>query len=112
VDSGFELIAVAFVRSTGGRVRVLLAIDREGRQLFDGEPALLAEHRPGRAAHELTLEGADRIDVAAIEHVRLLVAAGLAQLVEDAFDQEGTFDGQRLLGRAVAFRAPDNWFDG
>jgi hypothetical protein len=112
VESGFELVAVAFVRSTGGRIRVLLAVDRDGEQLFDGEPALLAEHRPGSSPDELQLDGADAIDVDAVARVRALVAVELAALVEGSFNRRGEFDGQLLLGRTVAFRGPVNSFDG
>jgi hypothetical protein len=110
VESTFDLVAVAFMRSVGGRVRVLLAIDRDGEQLFEGEPALLVEHRPGTAASELVVDGADRIDPAAFELVARLAAAELAALIEASFDETGEFDGQRLLGRPVQLRARSDCF--
>lgn len=103
--ASFQLVAVAFLRSTGGRVRVLLAIDRDGEQLFDGEPALLLEHRPGRPAGELVLDAADRIPGDATATVLELVATELAQLVDDAHDEFGQLDGERLLGRGTTFVA-------
>ena len=106
-----QLVAVAFLRSTGGRVRVLLAVDRDGMQLFDGEPALLVEHRPGRAADELVLEAADRIRASAVDVVLAAVATDLAQLVEDAHDEFGQLDGERLLGRGATLVAPVDTFD-
>ena len=105
VDATFQLVAIAFLRSTGGRVRVLLAIDRDGEQLFEGEPALLLEHRPGRPAGELVLESADRIPDAATDAVLGHCAAELAQLVDQAHDESGQLDGERLLGRAATFVA-------
>ncbi|MCW2921474.1 MAG: hypothetical protein JWL76_1348 [Thermoleophilia bacterium] len=107
----FQLVAVAFLRSTGGRVRVLLAIDRDGEQLFDGEPALLLEHRPGAPAGTIELETADRIRASAIDVVHAAVAAELAQLVEDAHDEFGQLDGERLLGRSAEFSARADTFD-
>lgn len=107
----FHLVAVAFLRSTGGRVRVLLAVDRDGEQLFDGEPALLIEHRPGRAPRELVLEAADSIRPEATELVLAAVANELVQLVEQALDDFGQLDGERLLGRSTSLAAPADTFD-
>ena len=108
----FDLVAVAFLRSTGGRVRVLLAIDRDGEQLFDGEPALLLEHRPGASHSDLGLEGADRIPTSAIDIVLAEAATQLVRLVEEAHDAFGQLDGDRLLGRGARFHAPASTFDG
>jgi hypothetical protein len=110
VTATFQLVAVAFLRSTGGRVRVLLAVDRDGDQLFDGEPALLLEHRPGRSASELALEGADRIPAAAIDLALAAAATDLARLVDEAHDELGQFDGERLLGRGATFEAAPDTF--
>ena len=112
METDFELVAVAFMRTTGGRVRVLLAVDRAGEQLFDGEPALLLEHRPGAPAEQVLLEGADRIDATAIAHALDATRDALVELVDAAFDELGQFDGQRLLGRSIAFRAAIDSFDG
>jgi hypothetical protein len=111
VESTFELVAVAFLRSTGGEVRVLLAVDRDGEQLFDGEPALLASHRPGRDAGQLQLEGPERVASAVVERVAELARIELARLVEEAFDEVGTFDGERMLGRSVRICAPRGLLD-
>lgn len=112
MECSFELVAVAFMRTVGGRVRVLLAIDRDGEQLFEGEPALLVEHRPGQPSSELVVDGADRIRAAAFAWVAEQAAAELVELVDAAFDELGQFDGQRLLGRGIAMRGPANSFDG
>ena len=90
---------------------MLLAVDRDGEQLFDGEPALLLEHRPGRAPRELVLEAADNIRPAVTELVLAAVAHELAQLVEDAHDDFGQLDGERLLGRSTSLDAPADTFD-
>jgi hypothetical protein len=111
VTATFELVAVAFLRSTGGRVRVLLAIDRDGQQLFDGEPALLVEHRPGAPAAELALETADRIRPSAVDVVLAAITDDLARLVDEAHDELGQLDGERLLGRGASLRAPADTFD-
>lgn len=96
----YHLTPVAFVRTTGGRLNVLLAVDEGDLHLFDGEPALLVSHRPGAAHHELQVEGAEALDARAIDAVRG-VAHELARLIEGAFDVRGEFDGQRLLGQRV-----------
>jgi hypothetical protein len=111
VESTFELVAVAFLRSTGGMVRVLLAVDRAGEQLFEGEPALLAEHRPGRPAEELRLEGPDRLAAEVVREVEELTRDLLVDLVESAFDASGTFDGERMLGRPVGIVARHDLLD-
>lgn len=110
VDSTFDLVAVAFVHAASGRVRVLLAVDRDGSPLFDGEPALLFEHRHGRPSTEAALEGADRIDAAAVAQIARRAHEELAALVESAFDETGMFDGQRMLGRSVSVRAAHEHF--
>jgi hypothetical protein len=111
VESTFELVVVAFLRSTGGVVRVLLAVDRDGEQLFDGEPALLAEHRPGAPAAQLELEGPERVDAAAVATIADLARTELARIVEHAFDDTGQFDGERILGTAVRVVAPRGSLD-
>lgn len=111
MDAGFELVAVAFTRNAAGRVRLLLAIDRDGEQLFGGEPALLAEHRPGAPAAEIVIEGADRIPESAFDVVQRATHDQLAALVDSCFDRSGQFDGQRMLGRGVTMRAASDVFD-
>lgn len=107
----FELVAVAFLRRTGGRVGVLFAIDRDGEQLFGGEPALLVEHRPGGPVQDLQVETADGIDGSASALVHASAATELAQLVEEAHDEYGQLDGARLLGRSATFDAAADTFD-
>ena len=111
METTFELVAVAFLRASGGAVRVLLAIDRDGEQLFDGEPALLLEHRPGHPAAELTLECAELLDAAAVARLADAARDALVGLVEAAFDEDGGFDGTRMLGRSVAVSAPRDSFE-
>lgn len=107
----FQLIAVAFVRSTGGAVRVLLAIDRDGEPLHEGEPAVLIEHRPGADPSTMEAEVAGAVPAVAADAV-LENATELAACIEAAFDRSGTFDGQRLLGTGVTFSAPHDTFGG
>ncbi|MCW2926910.1 MAG: hypothetical protein JWM86_878 [Thermoleophilia bacterium] len=109
--SRFELVVVAFVRSTGGRVRVLMAVDRDGEQLFDGEPVLLVDHRPGDHHDALVLEGPDGLDPSAVAAVRAAGSAVLVALVEGAFTDDGSFDGTRMLDRPVTLRLPNRAFD-
>ena len=111
MESTFELVAVAFLRSTGGEVRVLLAVDRDGEQLVDGEPALLASHRPGRSAEHVQLEGPERVAAEIVQQVAQLARIELARLVEEAFDEVGAFDGERMLGRSVRISAPHGLLD-
>ncbi len=106
----FQLVVVAFLRSTGGRVRVLLAIDRDGEQLFEGEPALLAEHRPGSPPDELALEAAGRIRAGAVDVVLASVAAQIVAMIDGAHDDFGQLVGERLLGRSATFDAPSDTF--
>jgi hypothetical protein len=107
----FQLTCVAYVRSTGGRVRLLLAIDRDGRPLFDGEPALLVEHRPGAPASRLLVEGPEGMDDAALELVHMSTGDAMARLIDDAHDEQGTLCGERLLGSAVSMQARAGSFD-
>ena len=86
-------------------------MDRDGEQLFDGEPTLLATHRPGRPAAELELEGPDQVDAEAVRGIADLARDGLAALVEGAFDGAGSFDGERILGRSVQVVAPSGSLD-
>ncbi|MCW2959703.1 MAG: hypothetical protein JWM25_1812 [Thermoleophilia bacterium] len=96
----YELTAVAFIQSVGGEIGVLLAVDRDGEQLFDGEPALLMRHRPGADHGALHLEGAEVVPVELVEELRA-GAADLAGLVEGAHARDGMFDGGRLVGGVV-----------
>lgn len=107
----FQLVAVAFLRTTGGRVRVLLAIDRDGEQLHDGEPALLVEHRPGQSPTELVVDRADAVPEAAVELVTRHAPA-LVRLVEDACDEFGQLIGERLLGSGIDVRGARDSFGG
>lgn len=111
MDRLHQLVPVAFVRTVGGRVRLLLAVDREGVRLFDGEPALLAEHRPGAPPQQLLLDGPERMPLPAVEQVLAVARHQLAQLVELAVDEQGRFDGQRLLGRTIEVALPPSTFD-
>jgi hypothetical protein len=110
VLSTYQLTCVAFVRSTGGRIRVLLTIDRDGLPLFDGDPALLVEHRPWTEPGSLTVDGPDSLDPVAYEVVHRSVAPELASIVDEAHDRTGAFDASRLLGRSVGFEAPVDAF--
>lgn len=111
MDVAFTATCVAFVRSPGGRLRVLLCVDRGDQQLFDGEPALLAEHRPGCAPEQLLLEGPDAVAVPAVQRVRALLAQQLVELLDQACDDAGEFHRERLVGRSVEFQAPAGVFD-
>ena len=106
----YTLMAVAFVRSVGGRVRLLVSVDGEA-PLFDGEPVLLVEHRPGAAAADLVVEPSDQV-AASVSHL-VVERAGIAlvELVEQAFDGTGQFVGERLLGTTVELSAPADAFD-
>lgn len=104
-----ELVAVAFLRSAGGRVRVLLAVDRDGQQLHDGEPVLLVEHRPGAAPDRIHVEPASVLPEGAVQHV-LDARVELAGLVDACMTADGGFDGDLLLGRAVRIHAPSSSF--
>jgi len=106
----YQLVAVAFVHGVGGRMRVLFAVDREGKQLFGGEPAVLVEHRPGAPHATLEIEGADAISAPALSHLRSS-SEHLAQLIEGAFDREGTFRREQLLGHHVELRGPAALFE-
>jgi hypothetical protein len=107
----FELTCVAYSRSTGGTMRLLLAIERDGEPLFDGEPALLVEHRPGDDPSSLRAEGPDALDAAATELVRTAAAQDLAALVDSAFDRTGELRADLLLDRSVRVELPRGTFD-
>lgn len=107
MSARFELVAIAFLRAAGGRMHVLLAASRDGIDLFDGEPVLLVEHRPGSDPEAMHVEGADVVPDALVAVIRTHARAPLARLVDDAFDDAGELDGQRLVGRSIAFTAPD-----
>jgi hypothetical protein len=111
VESSFELVAVAFMRTTGGRVRVLLAIDRDGEQLFNGEPALLVEHRPGAALDTLEVDGPDGMSRSVTDAVAQVAGAALAELIAGSFTRDGSFDGGLLLGRSISIRLASGAFD-
>lgn len=111
MDVAYTATCVAFVRSVGGQLRVLLCIDRGDEQLFDGDPALLVEHRPGAAASELLLEGPDAVPAASLRALRDLLADRVARLLDDACDDTGEFRRELLLGRTIQFNAPRSVFD-
>jgi hypothetical protein len=96
----YELTAVAFIHSVGGEIGVLLAVDRDGEQLFEGEPALLIRHRPGADPGSMHVEGAEIVPEELVGQLRS-GAADLAALVESAHARDGTFDGGRLVGSSV-----------
>jgi hypothetical protein len=109
VSSTFHLIPVAFLRSTGGMVNVLLAVDEGDEQLFEGEPALLVAHRPGSPPHELRVETAAALAQESLDAVQR-VADVLAQLIEGAYTRQGEFDPDLLLGKRVPLDAPSGTF--
>lgn len=111
MDVAFSATCVAFLRSPGGRLRVLLCIDRGDEPLFDGDPALLAEHRPGAPSEQLLLEGPDALAASTVQQARALLAPRLVELLDQAFDDAGEFRRERLIGRAIEFRAPAAAFD-
>jgi len=90
-------------------MRVLLAVDQDGEQLFEGDPVLLVEQRPGTTGG-LEVDGADAVPAAAIAHV-LSVATELEALVEAAFDREGAFQRELLLGKHVELPGPVDLFE-
>ncbi|MCW2972343.1 MAG: hypothetical protein JWN72_616 [Thermoleophilia bacterium] len=110
MTSTFSLIPVAFLRSVGGSLSVLLAVDEGDAQLFGGEPALLVVHRPGADPAALQVEGAEALVPAAVEVVAS-VATELAALVDGAFTSAGEFDGELLLGARITVAAPVGSFD-
>ncbi|MCB0880066.1 MAG: hypothetical protein KDC46_13930 [Thermoleophilia bacterium] len=110
MHADFQLTCVAFARSTGGRVRLLLAVDRGEEQLFDGEPVLLVDHRPGSRHEQLELTGPDAMEPAIVQQVHAAAALQLAALVDAAFDETGSFDGQRILGTGPTVALPAGLF--
>lgn len=106
----FQLVVVAFVRSAGGQVRVLLAIDREGVQLHEGEPVLLASVRP-HATDPVVVEGPDEMDPERTTAVSRYAGERLRAMVESAFDEQGSLAAERLLGRSATWVGPPEWFD-
>lgn len=99
------------MHTVGGRVRLLLAVDREGLALFDGDPVLLAEHRPGADPEELLLEGPDALPARGVRRIWIAAHRQLADLVVLAFDEQGSFDGQRVLGHVIDVSLPARTFD-
>ncbi|MEO6867798.1 MAG: hypothetical protein ABI200_07230 [Gaiellales bacterium] len=105
-----QLIIVAFVRTTGGRIRVLLGVDRAGTQLFGGEPVLLVEHRPGQPSSELEIEGSDQLDASLVKHIGTMTAVAIVEAIEAAFDDSGNFVSERLLGCSLSYLASPDAF--
>lgn len=106
MDVAFNATCVAFVRSAGGRLSVLLCVDRGAERLFDGDPALLAEHRPGASPDQLVLDGPEAVPAASIDLLHGRLAEPLARLLDDAWDETGEFQRDRVLGQSVEFVAP------
>lgn len=100
-DVHFTLVAMAFVRSAGGAVSVLFGVDQEGVPLFDGEPVLIVQHRPGADPDLLEVDVADALPPQSGDLVAERAGRSLVELVDGAFDRQGSFDGERLLGRGV-----------
>jgi len=88
---------------------VLLAVDRDGTQLFAGEPAVLVEHRPGAASDQLTIEVAERVPVAGHALVSL-ASVRLVELLDGAYDDEGSLRRERFLGVPVEIRGAHDAF--
>lgn len=106
----FHLHPAAFLRQTGGSLHVLFAVrDADGAWFFDGEPALIVQHRPGEDPQEIDVEGADALDGGTVELVARERPA-LAACIEAAFDTQGSFDGELLLAQRVLVRAPRDAF--
>ena len=110
MESTFQLIVVACVRSTGGRIRLLLAIDRGNHQLFDGEPALLVEHRPGSDPSQLIVEGPDGMAQSSLELVRRGAGGAIGELLISGFDETGAWDMTRIIGSEITLVAPRDTF--
>lgn len=98
-----QLVAVAFLRQTGGRIGVLFAVDGPDGPQHDGEPVLLVQHRPGAGADQLEVEGADALAPGVVRAVRAQAAAVVAA-VEAGLDAFGQVDGTLLLGSTVDLR--------
>ncbi len=111
MDVTFQFTCVAYSRSVGGAMRVLLAIDQGDRMLFDGEPVLLAEHRPSADASALRVEGPDAMDPVVVELVRSAIAIPLAALVDGSFGRDGELRLEQLLDARVAVLLPSDTFD-
>lgn len=101
METCIQLIVVAYARSTGGRVRLLFAMDHDGAQLHEGEPVLLAEHHPAEAANAVDFEGAVVVAPQLVEHVRTHAPQAVASLVDAAFDATGEWVPERILGRSI-----------
>lgn len=111
MEARFDLVTVAFVEAADGSIRLLLAVDREGQQLFDGTPVLLVEHAPGMPAECMKLEGADGIDEDVLGDLHAQLHAPIAELLESCLDAGGKVAGERLLGASVAYVAARRSFD-
>lgn len=96
----FELVAVAFVAGAGGRIGVLFVVDRDGVPLFDGEPSVLVQHRPGAAAGAMVVEVPERCPASAQELVAGATEA-IARVLDAAYDQFGELVREQLLGSTV-----------
>lgn len=107
----FQMTCVAFVRSTGGTVRLLLSLDRDGEPMFEGQPVLLAELRPGSAPASIRIEGPDAMPADAVAVVADSAATQIAALVEAAHGPDGSFDGNRMIGQSCAIAARVDQFD-
>lgn len=107
----YTLVAVAFVRSVGGLLRVLLlAVDADGEPLHGGEPVLMLEVRPGAGPETVVVEPADALPATVHSIVAEQVAAPFVVMVEAAFDDTGEFQGNRLAGSTVEVHAPAGSF--
>lgn len=111
MEARFELVAVAFVEAAGGTVRLLLAIDRDGEQLFEGAPVLLVEHALGSPADSMTLEGAEGIGDDLVRELHAQLHAPIDALLESSVDADGTVAGERLLGASVSYVGARRTFD-
>ncbi|MCW2956109.1 MAG: hypothetical protein JWO69_978 [Thermoleophilia bacterium] len=100
-----DLIAVAFHHGTGGQLRVLLAVDRDGDPMYDGEPAIMATHRPGDDPSRMELEGAEAVPSEFVSELGVAVGQ-LAAVLEAAFERDGSFSGARLVGQVVTVEVP------
>ena len=96
-----QLVVVAYARSTGGRVRLLLAVEQDGQRLHEGEPVLLVEHHPAQPGSSVAVEGADVLEVDVVEHVAAVAGPAIVTLVDDAFDETGAWAPERILGKSI-----------
>lgn len=109
-DVRYTLVAVAFLRSLGGMLRVLFAVDAGAVQLHDGEPVVLMEVRPGAPDSSVVVEAADALGPAVEAVVAERASRAFVELVDAAFADDGTFDGGRLTGRTIELVAAPGTF--